>query len=118
MGDVMNSKFLNLLMIGFVCLLVWQLYESHQRELMLSSQLVKLEHQVEVLEARLAVADSAVAKLQEESLPGIVRKANAALLDAWRDVLDGIEKQVEESQRDLDQNQNESTGDEQGLKRI
>jgi len=113
----MKVKILILLMICLIAGAGWQLYESHQRELILNAQILQLEHQVKVLEARLATTDAAVEKLQGESLPAMVKKANAALLDAWQGLLENLQEQVDESRRELNNDTEESAVDGETLKR-
>ncbi|BFM11581.1 hypothetical protein R50072_17340 [Simiduia litorea] len=113
----MKAKLLTLLMLSLIVVAGWQLYESHQRELELHAHILQLEHQIKVLEARLASTDAAVEKLQGESLPAMVKKANAALLDAWQGLLENLQEQVDESRRELNVEPGESAPDEQVLKR-
>ena len=113
----MNVKVLSLFMLCLIAAAGWQLFESHQRELELNAQILQLEHQVKVLEARLATTDAAIEKLQGESLPAMVKKANAALLDAWQGLLENLQEQVDESQRELNKEPEEPIVDGETLKR-
>lgn len=105
----MSSKVQWLLSILLV-LCGWQLYESHRREQQLETQVVQLSQRVIELEAQLAAMDTAVQSLRSESLPEMLRRANGALQGAWQDLLDNLERELDES---LQQGPETNPGDRQ-----
>lgn len=88
----------------------WQLYESHQRERKLQAQVAHLSQQVLDLQNRLAAMDHTVESLRSESLPEMLRKANGVLQDAWTELLDSLERELDE-QRPPDQEADPDPGE-------
>lgn len=98
----MGNRFLLMLMMLVVIVCGWQLYEGHKRERLLSQQVQQLTQDVNRLEQRLLVVEAEAEQLRSESMGEVVRKANGALLDAWKGLLQKLDQEVDEAREEIE----------------
>lgn len=104
---MMANRSLLVLMMLIVGACAWQLYAGHEREQLLIQQIGQLTQDVNRLEQRLLVVETEAERLRSESMGEVVRKANGALLDAWKGLLQKLDQEVDEAREEIERRYDE-----------
>lgn len=99
----MNTRYLliNLVWVAVMAGLVWQWYESRQREEQLRQQLAEMQAQVVQLQEQVGSLRQEVQTLDESSVEGLVRDANEAILQGWEALVDTVENELKKAREAL-----------------
>lgn len=84
----------------------WMYYDGQQqlKEARLQSQ--QLEQQLVLLNKEVAALSEQVEKLGDNSVEGLVRQANNAILDGWESLVNSVESELKKAREKVQQQQN------------
>ncbi|WP_439134925.1 hypothetical protein [Pseudomaricurvus sp.] len=97
------------LTLGLVVLLIvgmgWMYYDSQQQLKQARLQSQQLEQQLVLLNKEVALLSEQVEKLDENSVEGIVREANNAILDGWQSLVNSVDNELKKARQKVKEQQ-------------
>lgn len=100
------QKLILALLVLVIAGMGWMYYDGQQqlKEARLQSQ--QLEQQLALLNKEVAALSEQVEKLGDNSVEGLVRQANNAILDGWESLVNSVENELKKAREKVQQQQN------------
>lgn len=98
------------LTLGLVVLVIvgmgWMYYDSQEQLKQARLQSLQLEQQLVLLNKEMTALSEQVEKLDKNSVEGIVRQANNAILDGWESLVNSVENELKKARQKVKEQEN------------
>lgn len=97
------AKFIGVLLVAVLLVGGWLYFDGQQKLQQSKLETAQLKQQVELLNNEVMRLNSKVDLLDQNSLDGMVREANSALLDGWESLVKTVDDELKKARKSLEQ---------------